>query len=391
MRTVSRSVLAGTCAALLGCAEFPEKYENVIADGKIRPFSIIVEPPEAAPGDTVKVRLQLYDAGKSPDVDWELALKFQLNQGTTSSSFPNASETIDLDKSDLVFDRSSDGLSFSLVIPRGARNPLRLTDLSPDLIKPETEISAEEKAALAELGIASLSGGLRKAELVEALDSAARIPNALSPMVDGLIALVRINAKVSSPGFTLDVAKNLTVRYSNRLATGSYPSNVNGNPVIDSVGLIHVHAGGIVDFAEIPEHVSDTAYFTIGSANDPLALAPDTLRIVPGDSYFLYAVARQADQAYRSPAGKAHREQLGFQWFYTNLDAAGTDWEELLVFPEAERALDLPIVPIQFPAEPKGLRHFLIRATLGDSRPEWGALSATGLDYKSMHGYILYP
>lgn len=374
----------------LGCAEFPEKYENVIDGGKIRPFAIVLEPPEAAPGDTVRVQLKMYDGGKSYSVAWELALNYQVNQGATSSPFPRVTEIVNMETSGRKFDVSEDGLEFSFVVPTGDRNPLRLTDLSPDILKAENEISPDEKTELRKLGIASLDGGLRKADLIDALDVSDSVANNLSPMVDGLTALVLLKARVSSPGFELDVTKTLSVRYSNRLESGGYLSNVNRNPVIDSIGLIHVHAGGITRFEEIGKHRSDTVFLATSSENHLEPAAFDTLKIVPGHSYFMISATSGAEQPYRSPGGMTHPEQLFFQWFYTNLDDTGSDWDDLIRLDNADRPVNQPVVPLKFPKPGIGLRYFAIRATVGDSRPEWGVMVSTGLDYKAVHGYIEY-
>ncbi|MDQ3002634.1 MAG: hypothetical protein M3Y08_15395 [Fibrobacterota bacterium] len=390
MRKLSEAILVAGVLLLAGCADFPEKYENVIIGDKIRPFSIIMDPPEAAPGDTVQVRLKLYDAEKSYAVAWQLALKYQVNQGATSSGFPSASEIVDLETGALKFDESDDGLTFSIVIPGGDRNPLKLTALSPEVLKSESELSSGEKAGLRKLGISSLQSGLKKMDFINALDSSALIPNELSPLVDGLIGLVQFKAKLSSPGFDLDVTKNLTVRYSNKLDSGLYASNVNRNPLIDSIGFIHVHAAGITHFEEIEGHESDTVFFTTSSGNGPHTVAYDTLKVVPGHSYFLIAATRRAEQQYRSPLGSMHTEQLFFQWFYTNFDLAGADWDDLLKLENGDRPVNLPVVPLKFPKASIGLKHFAIRATVGDTRPEWGILASAGLDYKSVYGFISY-
>src|SRR5687767_2146166 len=101
MQKATKAILLGAAVALTACADFPEKYENVIVGRKIRPFAIVTDPPEAAPGDTVKVELKMYHADKAYAVDWELGLKYQVNQGATSSGFPTASEIIDLETGEL--------------------------------------------------------------------------------------------------------------------------------------------------------------------------------------------------------------------------------------------------------------------------------------------------
>lgn len=388
MRKSNQWILLSFALALAGCAEFPEVYENVIEGKKIRPFAIVVDPPEAAPGDTVKVELKLYDAEKEYAVDWELGLKYQMNQGATSSGFPSVTEIIDLETGNRKLNPAADGLSFSVVIPKGDQNPLELTELSPAVLKSETDMTHDEKEELGKLGLASFEGGLKKRDLIGALDTVQSISNKLSPLVDGLVALVQVKAKVKSPRFTLDVTKNLTVRYSNRLQSGPYLSNVNRNPVIDSIGFIDVHAAGINHFSKIGSHKADTIFFTTFSESHPASIDYDTLKVNPGHSYFLIAATRDAEQPYRSPSGETHKEQLFFQWFYTNLDAPSSDWENLITLDNDGRPVDLPVVSVKFPKGSVGLKHFAIRATVGDDRPEWGALVAKGLDYKSVFGYL---
>lgn len=377
-------------AFLAGCAEFPEKYENVIDGEKIRPFAILVDPPEAAPGDTVKVELKLHDAGKDYDLAWELALRYQLNLGAISSPFPNASEIVDLEGQGRKISASSDGLSFSVVIPSGDKNPVALTNLTPEIVRTEEDLSAEEKDALRDLGITSFQGGLRKSDLVAALDSARTVPNALSPLVDALVGLVRFKAKLTSPGFKLDVTKALTIRYSNRVETGTYLSNVNRNPVIDSIGIIRVNAKGLTYFGEIAGHETDTVFFRTHKEVDLDNPPYDTLKVLPDRSYFLIAQSEGSEQSYRSPAGMEHKEQLFYQWFYSNLDKTGSDWKDLINLANDDRPSSYPVVPIRFPKKEVGLRHFSIKATVGDIRPEWGALSSAGLNYKMIYGYLDY-
>jgi hypothetical protein len=180
------------------------------------------------------------------------------------------------------------------------------------------------------------------------------------------------------------------VRYSNRLEGGDFLSNVNRNPAIDSIGIIRVKAKGLTYFGEIAGHEADTVFFrtrTEVALDDP---PYDTLRVLPDRSYFLIARSEGSEQPYRSPAGIEHKEQLFFQWFYSNLDKTGSDWQDLITLDNGDRAADYAVVPIRFPKAEVGLRHFSIKATVGDERPEWGALASTGLDYKTIYGYLKY-
>lgn len=389
MQRHSTLLIAAPLCLLAGCAEFPEKYENVIEDAKIRPFAIVLDPPEAAPGDTVRAALKMYAAGKPYTVKWSLALKFQVKQSATGSAFPTATEWIDLDTDGFDHQASVEGSSLAFAIPTGNRNPLRLSGYIAEVI-PESDLSEGERQRLPEIGIESFTGGIPRETLLAALESHPELPNGLATLVDGFLAVVQIKAQVTSPGFVLDVTKTLTVRYSNRLAAGDLVSNVNANPRVDTIGIIHVRAGGVTDFENIGNHASDTVWFAHSPGAPAEADRVDTLKVMPGDSYFLIA-SGGGGQRYRSPQGREHDEQLFYQWFYTNLDAPDKPWEDLIVTDREGRPLDGPVIPIRFPDKAIGLRRFTIRATVGDSRPEWGILSSPGLAYGSILGLIEYP
>ena len=87
-------LIIGLILLFSACSNFPERYENVIEGKKIRPFAIVLEPAEAAPGDTVDVSLHIYDAGKNYSVEWSLQLDY-LDYSSTNDR--NPANTLDLD------------------------------------------------------------------------------------------------------------------------------------------------------------------------------------------------------------------------------------------------------------------------------------------------------
>jgi len=370
-------------AMLIGCADFPEKYENVIEGQKIRPFAIILEPPEAAPGDTVKVSLKMYDADKNYTVDWELALKYQIDN---YDALPQVSEIIDLEAGDRKINPTADGLEFSFVIPKGSQNPLSLSELTPELLRSVDEISSSERAELELLGISDLDKGLKKKAVIELVEGLSSIPNELSPIVDNLVALIQLKAKVTSTGFKLNITKNLSVRYSNQLGKGSYLSNVNQNPRIDSLGIIRVHKAGITDINKISKFVSDTVYLNFSSDNVK-TIEFDTIEVREDYSYFAFAKSLGSEQVYRSPDEKQHTEVLFYQWFYTNLDDVSSGWEDLLKINYAESPQGIEVVALEIPKN-KEMKRFTLRSTCMDWRLEWNALASRGLDHKIVYGYF---
>ena len=370
----------------MGCGDFPNKYENVIRGEKIRPFAIVVDPPEAAPGDTVDVRLKMYDAEKDYSISWELGLDYKVD---VYNSFSSVSQILNLDTGGLKFNRSDDELSFSIVVPEGPLSPMTISELIPDVVKDAADLSEDERTALIHIGVNNLVEGVRRDDLLNVLPNLDTIPNELSNIIDNMVALMQFKANVISGDFKLDVTKNLTVRYSNRLAAGSIPSNVNTNPVVNSIGIIRVAKSGVESIDDVQKYARDTTFFNIDGLTQLDSLIFDTLNLKEGYSYFAIASGAET-QNYRSPEEVNHKEDLYYQWFYTNLDDVNAEWEDLITLNTEQSPGHLGAVSLSFPKEELGMKHFSLRVTVNDFRPEWNVLSARGLDHKAIYVYLNY-
>ena len=75
-----KTAVTYTAVLLLGaiaCVKFPTPFENIVVGQKIRPFAVVCDPPDGAPGDTVSVRLHYYTPpGKKPAIRWSAALDY---------------------------------------------------------------------------------------------------------------------------------------------------------------------------------------------------------------------------------------------------------------------------------------------------------------------------
>jgi hypothetical protein len=381
------TIFAMAAGLLMSCADFPETYENVIEGQKIRPFATVLNPPEAAPGDTVEVFLHLYDADKEYSAEWTLQLDYTVDNYAYLSS---AGKNLNLDSMKIpIPDSDADGrLHFRFVVPRGEHNPFYHSPLVPEIQVPAGEISSETRELLESSGIEVAEKGLTSRSLVEYLDERETVPAEFAPLANEMIALIRLNAKIKSEDFELDVDKRLTVRYSNRLESGG---SINSNPALNSIGIITVKKKGINEPEKISGFEADTQYFSTNAASlnsgDPLPV--DTFLIKKDWSYFLIADTGGAAQRYVSPSGKTHSEHLFYQWFYTNLDETGADWDELIEVGDGDSDPSLPVVTLKVPKD-RGMKNFMIRVSVGDWRPEWALLSSTGLAYLEARGYFKY-
>ncbi len=367
---------------LNNCAEFPESYENIIEDKKIRPMAIIVEPPEAAPGDTVHVTLVMHDAGKDYDVTWEVASNYtETNYGYLGN------------ENDVSSIESADGkASFTYVIPSGENNPLLKSGLIADVVIPSKNVDDVIKTLFESEGVSIDKKGVTRENMVALLGEADELPAEFRTHVDEFVGLMLFTAKVRSNGFSLNVYKRYSVRYSNRIVEASGKSNVNANPVVNAIGIIEVDDKDIEDSEEIGDFDSDTVYFTRTGLNDTIDLESvvDTFRIDPEKSYFLIADTAGMKQTYYSPDGIKHREQLTYQWFYTNKDVPTTDWDELILLEGSDLGgTDMPVVRLRTPKN-HNMYNFTIRLVVRDYRAEWGLRNSTGIGYLAVRGYFEY-
>lgn len=375
MKKNSLPLISAVVWLLSACANFPEVYENVIEGEKIRPFAIRMEPAEAAPGDTVHVTLLLYDAGKDYAISWSLALNF-----TIDNYSQNEIEDYYLDLDSMAFNTAPGKLEFDFQIPVGGYNPILLSGFIPEVLIPPDELNAEQEKAFEDAGIALGPAGATRHDFTELMDGREDAPASLGALINETIALIRVRAHITSPGFMLDVTKNLTVRYNNRFSSGIYSENVNENPFIKSAALIQVHQAGIEDPDDISAYRADTQYFTNTSS-------VDTFSIRSGYSYFLMADTSGVAQQYRSRSGILHTEQLWYQWFYTNKTPVSTEWDELITL--VDQALDLPVVCLR-PPKNKSMREFAINVVVRDWRPEWAIMNSNSIGFASFNGYFKY-
>ncbi|MBF0430963.1 MAG: hypothetical protein HQK83_06765 [Fibrobacteria bacterium] len=384
---IKYTLITFSLLGLLACANFPEKFENIIEEGKIRPIAIVLDPPEAAPGDTVNVTLYMHDAGKPYSIDWTLALDFNItNYGQLGSS----GSVLNLDSMRIDADGYMDNpLRFRFVVPVGDKNPMLHSSLIPEIAIPSSELDNDMKGALESMDVPIGEKGVAGKDVVELLDNTEDIPEEFSPMVDGLISLIVLNARVVSGDFTLDIEKKLTVRYSNRLVVENGTTNVNVNPTLDSIGIISVAKKDMEIPEDIHKYDSDTVYFKTNAFNQDSGAVVDTFVIKKDYSYFLIADSAGAAQKYVTPNGTVLKEQLFYHWYYTNLDETSSDWEKLINIGSDESDASLSVVSMTPPTD-KSMNNFRIRVSVSDWRPEWALLCSDGIGYLDVRGYFKY-
>ena len=359
MKVFNRIILGLLSILMVNCADFSSKYSNVIENEKVRPFAVVLDKPEAAPGDTVHVKLHYYDAGKSVSINWQVALDYSINN---YSEIGEEKEIRDLDH--YIIPGGTDE-EFSFVVPGGAENPLLLSSMIPE----------------------NIPGVGNRSDLAAMLDTInwSQIPTEVLPFIDNFLCVIVLRATLISD-MELDVTKRLTVRYSNKVdyASLGLQSYVNTNPKLNRIGIVTLNKKDATYHSDKDEILRAVPVFF-----DSLASTVDTFVVEQNKSYFLIADTSGANQIYLSPEGNLFNEQLYYDWFYTNLDASDSKWEDLIEIGESGISNDLFIVKLDIPKD-HNMHNFLIRSVARDYRPEWGVLSARGCAYIEAKGYFEY-
>ena len=270
------------------CSDYSSVFNNVIENEKIRPFGIVLDPPEAAPGDTVKIKLHFYNAQKKNiTISWKISLNCYLDK---YGLYTIEDEIRNLDSMVLP---GGNQLEFSFIVPTGVNNPLLLSSMIPDSIP--------------------ISGmGIKKSDLITMFDTSQTLSQECRQYIDNFLSFVLITATIKS-NIEIDIIKKLTIRYSNKISsTQDFISNTNRNTRIDSIGIISVNTKNINNPKDIGSFAADTQYFSSDTS------VVDTFIVDENHSYFLVTDTIGAAQLYRSrKTNGVLKEILYYNWFYT--------------------------------------------------------------------------
>ncbi len=361
-------------ALLAGCGDgFTDVEMHLGSEEKVRPYALLCEPPEAAPGDTVTLTLLAW----APDpaalhVGWRVALDYNLGPYQADEV---ERRMVDLDATIPIPTPTSDAegfvrQSFRYVVPDST---LLWSSALPDPMR--DEVMVELARLLLPAGVDPSSRGsieryLRelRAEEILALDPAARA--AVFALADRFAARIRFHATLHA-GITVDVTRNLTIRHSGRLES----PNTNQNPEVASLEVIAIPARDVED-PDDPEHQDGIMRFPLTSAAGTM---PE-VRVPRHDDWTYYLVLSPGLQEYTSPfsGDRLFTENDTYRWYYFRLDAPSADFALFRDDPGDETemwSLDESVrlmPPIDAPES-----RYRVVACLRDERPEWALYQAT--------------
>jgi len=344
-----------------GCTNFPSRYEN-IDKSKTRPLAIVCEPAEAAPGDTVLVKYYSFKKQTPSVAFWRLFLDIGYSNFGTRMAEKEERRLTDLWLAGSTAD------SFRFVMPESTilySSALRIA--FPDAVP----------------GIDSLLNML--------ITLGVPVPPESLIAIDQFRTLTELKLHTEAD-ITLDVTKNLTVRYSRRFNS----PNVNVNPSVRWVGIYSVKKENMSAPDSINKY-SGTTFQYLYNMDNP-GLVSDTVVIDSGCSYFVAADSLDPGvdtgrQAYSyvsyidSGIVRPDTEDVFFDWFYTNVDyQSGMAQDSLMLF-VSDRSIDR----VRFlPPVETTMHDFKLYLTVRDFRPNDGIMQSTGVCFRECSGTFSY-
>lgn len=369
--SVAKHALFALALAAAGCSDdFVGLEMNLDEEDKPRPLAIVLDPPEAAPGETVAVTLLWSEA--HPDgaaVTWRVAQEYDpgiYGVNPVERRFQNLDEAFGLPAPR----RDAAGFfrqTFSYTVPdsillwsEGLARAAGDVELAPliQTLLPGSEGRERDAidAYLRELDGADLA----------ALGPAERA--LVTQVADVFAAQIRFRATLSR-GIRVDVTKALTVRYARPVGS----ANANTNPQVASWSVV-----------ALPEYDAEWEDWSEGSdgvVRTPIALGaePVTTEVVRTAGWTYYLVAESTRERYNSPfAGPEHAEEAEFLWFWRGLGAVSGDFA-LLVGDDGEE-VDMPALDEAVrlaPPDGPDAATFRVYLVLRDGRPEWEGYAGT--------------
>ncbi|MBL8029460.1 MAG: hypothetical protein JNL74_23775 [Fibrobacteres bacterium] len=356
----------------ISCSDFPSRF-NRLDGNKIRPLTIICEPPEASPGDTINVRLIGEFPTGIPEIEWTVAFDFGEDQAAD-----DVYEKQIVQIKNLGFKPTSGtgDISFSFVIPDTAlllsasfrNNPAVLASgLSPDSLN----------------------------KLLLNIPNASFLPTEIADILSLIGARIKLRAHMEQD-ISLDVTKPISIRFLRKF--GITHSNKNPNQP-STMKIITVKTKGVINSDSIQNYDCDS--ITLSSTGSGLfpqtkefVGIPDTLNIDRQYQYFLRidtTIGTQQTYRYLSLNGSWKddgEEIISCSWFSQNLDELPDMERDSLVLVLERRGLN-DLVREFLPSVDNRLQKARFHAVLRDRR-DVDPLDSPGTSYMWGEVYFKY-
>lgn len=372
-------LLAPLLLTQTGCdTTFPNEEMDVAGEPKTRPFAVVCNPPEAAPGETVTVSMYYYEPDPDRhDVSWRVALDYDLGLYEADEV---ERDYIDLDAQVAPPIHDEHGFciqAFTYTIPddallRASSQPEVITDeLVLALARPLLSLAEDEPLTKAELDLHLAMTADGNVSWWYIVDEQTRL--AWGRLADLFACEIRFRASIDG-SVRVDVTKNLTVRYSPRLES----VNVNENIIVESTRIQAVPHPDIA-YDDIDDYADEIQVYWLSTSGWPGELQEIPLH----DDWTYYLKAEFTIQEYTSPFDDSFRwEEVFGHWYYYDLDHPGSGHPLFIQDDGGEAEMsDLDNSVRLSPPARAGQLGYRIATCLRDERLEWRGYAYTpGVD-----------
>ena len=357
-------------ACLTGCSEgFPDEEMHFGIQDNVRPYAVVIEPAEAAPGETVTVTL----LARAPDPDavdvtWRVALDYNIGLYEADEVERNYRELApELPESD------SDGFltqTFQWVVPDSAllyssALPEVLTD--PAMIYLAGELIGNEAGSPPTKTAVDAWLKALTPEMVAAMPPLER--EAAWALADRFASQVRFRLTLRT-GQIVDVTRNLTIRHTDRLDG----PNTNHNALVTDFGVFAVEKVDATRNDLEDPGIPKTWY---GFVDGQGARVADQVEIPIHAGWTYYLTVGFSREIYSSPFDPtgALEEQGTYRWYYYRQDAPRSD-HHFFVTTDGDDA-EMWNLSDQPRIMPDGAGStFRVLAAVRDTREEWAMYQA---------------
>jgi hypothetical protein len=366
-----RTLFVIIASIFFSCTNSLPKFADIQAD-KTRPIAVVLDPAEAAPGDTVHVRY----IGFSPDSDtltthWTVALDFA--EGSTYGGKAVEGHIVDLEPLMLPGFTPTD---FYFVVPDST---LLFSTYLKGLVQAQWNSQ--------HLTISQVDALLKMT--VKSGDS---LPSSLATIADMIGTKIKINVHINAE-FSLDVYKYMTIRYTRDLKSDS--ANVNKNPALRWIAVYDVAKGKVNSYDSIAKDSFAVKYLYYDPKYVDTNKIWDTITIDSGHTYYLIADSgingHDTDmQTYTylsliSGSSITTKENYYYQWFYKDLDyRSPMVYDSLIMFSGGNEVGNTTrfLTPVD-----TAMHHFEFFCVVRDSRLDF---EAVGESEYQVTGYFKY-
>jgi len=362
-------LLAGAC--LTGCGDtFPTDTElNLGDENKTRPYAVVIEPAEAAPGEAVQVTLRAWTNDASNlDISWRVALDYNIGLYEVDEVERNY---VTLDTGNPALDQ--DGFleqTFWWTVPEdliveSSGLPEVLTDpamimLAEELMGPEASsppLKSEVDAWLAQLTPEEVAG-------MDPLQQ-----QYVWALADRFAVQVRFRAALHTD-LVIDVTRNMTVRHTTRLGG----PNGNTNPRAVDLAVVAIDKVD-AEPADLDNPAIDRQWHYF--INDYIRQDFE-IEVTLRDDWTYYLYTSTGVQRYSSPFDPELEllEETAIRWYYYRQDQPNSD-HQLFVNDDGEELDDWDMGNYARLAPDGAGSTFRVLSVVRDERSDWVMYHAT--------------